>query len=141
MVHFKGGVHLEPGRRMRLLLAEKDPIRRGLISSALASNHEIVSVKDSRGAVGAIAEAHEYGEPFDLVLLNIELSGDSNNEVLRLLRAFEEPRSAIGHPSPKVLFLGSQVGSMVPGGRPFDVMALRDQVEKAAAEVEAQKGQ
>jgi CheY-like chemotaxis protein len=126
---------------MRLLLAEKDPITRGLISSALANDHEIISVKDSQGAVGAIAEAHEYGEPFDLVLLNIELSGDSNNEVLRLLRAFEEPRAAVGHKRPKVLFLGSHVGSMVPGGRPFDVEALREQVEKAASDVEPQKGQ
>ena len=112
---------------MRLLVAEQDPIARSLITSALAPKFEVISVADGAKAAGAITDAHEYGEPFDVVVLNMELSCQANSELIKLLRSLEEPRAAVGAKSSKVIFLSTPT---VPSYTSVDIPRLLEDIQR-----------
>ena len=94
---------------MRLLVADGDPITRSLITAAFSSKFTICEAGDSAAAVRTITEAHEDGDPFNLVMLNMELSTCGEVDVLRFLKMLEEPRTiAGGQPSRVILITNSQ---------------------------------
>jgi len=95
---------------MRLLVADGDPITRSLISAAFSSKFTISEAHDGAGAVRSITDAHEYGEPFTLVMLNMALSQFGDVDVLRFLKILEEPRTAVGGSPSKVILLTSSHG-------------------------------
>ena len=68
---------------MRLLLTEDNPLNQELFTDILQGDgHEVVLAPD-----GASALKHARSEPFDLVLLDIQLPDIGGDELCRRLRA------------------------------------------------------
>ena len=115
---------------MRLLVAEQDPVARSLISSALSSEYEVTSVADGSRAAGAITDAHEYGEPFDVVVLSMALSVQGDNDLLKLIKSFEEPRVAVGGKSSKIVFLAPRTTGTNARHGSFDIPSLIEEINR-----------
>lgn len=67
---------------MRILLVEDDPKNVELFQAALEDEHEVVVERD-----GVAGQQRALAEPFDLILLDIQLPKRSGIEVCRSLRA------------------------------------------------------
>ena len=66
---------------MRLLLVEDDPLASSVLMQRLWADHHVDWVSD-----GATAEARALAEPYDAILLDLGLPGDSGFDVCRRLR-------------------------------------------------------
>ena len=93
---------------MRVLIAESDPIARGRISSALNGRCHMREAASGDQTLRYISEAHDYGEPFDLILLNMELATAQDIDILKFIKTLEEPRTMIGARSSKIILLSKQ---------------------------------
>jgi CheY-like chemotaxis protein len=67
---------------MRILLVEDDPKNVELFAAALEDEHEVVVERD-----GVAGQERALAEPFDLILLDIQLPKRSGIDVCRSLRA------------------------------------------------------
>lgn len=115
---------------MRLLVAEQDPVARSLISSALSNDYDVTSVGCGAKAAGAITDAHEYGEPFDVVVLSMALSSQSGNDLLKLIKSFEEPRVVVGGKSSKIFFLPPRATGLEAPNGSFDIPSLIEEINR-----------
>ncbi len=80
-----GGV--EPGRRLRILLAEDNLINRKVVVKMLAKHgHEVVCVEDGRAAVNACRRSR-----FDLVLMDLQMPEMDGLAATAEIRAWEAP--------------------------------------------------
>jgi signal transduction histidine kinase/CheY-like chemotaxis protein len=74
-----------PARRFRVLLAEDNAVNQKLAVSLLAKQgHEVVVARDGREALAALEQ-----EPFDLVLMDLEMPGMDGLEATGHIRARE----------------------------------------------------
>jgi len=78
-----------PNMRMHILLAEDNPINRRLMAGLLTrEGHQVVAVENGRLALGAIA-----AQPFDLVLMDMQMPELDGLSAIRAIRALGPPLS------------------------------------------------
>jgi len=126
---------------MRILIADTDPVTRSLLSSALGDRYDVSEARNGGQAVRFITEAHEYGEPFDVVLLDMELSDNADRDIVKFLKALEEPRSLVGAKSSRVILVAGGKGTpqwqpnrvQIEGRDGVDVAAILREVERVAS--------
>lgn len=83
-----------PRRKLRLLLAEDNVINREIITSAVRQQgHEVMATVDGAAAYEAFT-----AEPFDAVLMDIQMPGTDGLTATALIRAFEAARGATPTP-------------------------------------------
>lgn len=74
-------------RKSRILLAEDHPVNRLLATEMLERCHQHVSAtSDGDETVEAVLAAHARGEPFDLVLMDIQMPGCDGYTATRIIR-------------------------------------------------------
>ena len=116
--------------RTRLLLADDNhDLRRALAIRLRRSDIEVVDVDDGRRALEEAERARDDGRPFDLILLDLRMTGMDGPEAARQLRArgFRLPllaltASEVSDPAEEGLFDGRMV-------KPIDWEVLRQTIQ------------
>lgn len=103
---------------MRILLAEDNPINRRLMAGLLTrEGHDVVAVEDGRKALSAIAT-----QPFDLVLMDMQMPELDGLEATRAVRALDPPAanvpilaiSADSAPERRRIYFDAGIDSFLP---------------------------
>jgi PAS domain S-box-containing protein len=103
---------------MRILLAEDNPINRRLMAGLLTrEGHDVVAVEDGRKALSAIAT-----QPFDLVLMDMQMPVLDGLEATRAVRALDPPAanvpilaiSADSAPERRRIYFDAGIDSFLP---------------------------
>jgi two-component system sensor histidine kinase/response regulator len=82
------GVVPRPGRSLRVLLAEDNPVNRKLVTTLLRKRgHKVKTVENGRQAIAAIHE--QTARPFDVVLMDLQMPEMGGLEATEALRAEE----------------------------------------------------
>lgn len=121
---------------MRILIADRNPITRSILSSALGQHYSVAEAENGGQAVRYISDAHEYGEPFDVVVLDMELSAGADHDIVRFLKEMEEPRVLVGGRSSRVVLVsggGSNADNERFGHKkdvPIDVTSVLNEIER-----------
>lgn len=125
-----GGVQALPG--YRVLVVDDDPLLRTIAGSLLKAMGCVPSVVEGdEGATAEIDRAAAACEPFDVLLVDLQLAGASGLDTCRRLRA-------AGIAAPMVIMSGDDLESLlgrepaVDGilRKPFTVTQLRDCIER-----------
>ena len=131
-----GGATVRDARSLRILLADDVEINRQIAEELLArAGHRVTSVEDGRAAVAAVQR-----EPFDLVLMDVEMPVMNGLEAAQAIRAWEGasagrlPILAVtGHDTPadreRIRSAGMD-GQLV---KPFDSEALYREIAAVCA--------
>lgn len=77
---------------MKILIVEDDPASRRLMLAYLDPLGRCTEAADGHEALAAFTWAHDLGEPFDLICLDIMMPSMTGHEVLKTIRHFEEER-------------------------------------------------
>jgi PAS domain S-box-containing protein len=79
-----------PVRRLRVLVAEDNPVNRKLVTTLLRKRgHTVKAVENGREAVAAAAS--KTGEPFEVVLMDLQMPEMGGLEAARVIREQEGP--------------------------------------------------
>jgi len=81
---------------IKCLIVEDDPIGRNLISRIMQDYTSVDVAVDGNEAVALFTSAFEEGEGYGLVLLDIMMPGKSGQDVLKIIREFEEKNGILG---------------------------------------------
>ncbi len=74
---------------MRCLLIETDRTSREALEKVLSEHGDCDTVADGRTAIHMFKKAYDDGAPYEVVLLNVELSPMNGYEMLREIRSVE----------------------------------------------------
>lgn len=131
-----------PGGPMQILLAEDNPINRRLMAGLLTrEGHQVVAVEDGRKALGAIS-----AQPFDLVLMDMQMPELDGIEATRAIRALDPPASntpilaisAASTPERRRVYFEAGIDSFLPkpivSGQLLDMIAKMRKSKRAPAE-------
>ncbi len=95
---------------------------------------EVVPVTDAKEAISRFKEAHEQGEPFDLVLFDMTLPGDMDGaDVLREIRKIDPQIKAIvssGYSQEELKERAGESGFDAAVPKPYSINVLRETVER-----------
>jgi len=117
---------------MQILLAEDNPINRRLMAGLLSrEGHHVVAVDDGRKALGAIA-----AQPFDLILMDMQMPELDGLAATRAIRALDAPAcntpilaiSADSLPERRRIYFEAGVDSFLP--KPIVSGQLLDMIGK-----------
>jgi signal transduction histidine kinase/DNA-binding response OmpR family regulator len=129
-----------PTGPMQILLAEDNPINRRLMAGLLnREGHHVVAVEDGRKALGAIA-----AQPFDLVLMDMQMPELDGLAATRAIRALDAPAcntpilaiSADSAPERRRVYFEAGVDSFLP--KPIVSGQLLDMIGKMRRSKRAQ---
>ena len=82
-----------PRRRLRVLVAEDNPVNQKLVATLLSKRgHEVSTVENGREALAAIDDRNR--ERFDVVLMDVQMPEMGGLEATRAIRAAEDPTAA-----------------------------------------------
>ena len=88
---------------MRILIVDDEPISRLALHELVRELGEVEQIGTGDEAIVAAVLAMDQGQPFRLILLDIELPGKDGHEVLRQIRAEEAKRGCTGRRSCTVI--------------------------------------
>ncbi len=95
---------------------------------------EVIPVTDAQEAISRFKEAHEQGEPFDLVLFDMTLPGDMDGaDVLREIRKIDPQIKAIvssGYSQEELKERAGDSGFDAAVPKPYSINVLRETVER-----------
>ncbi|WP_226946835.1 PAS domain-containing hybrid sensor histidine kinase/response regulator [Rhizorhabdus phycosphaerae] len=125
---------------MRILLAEDNPINRRLMAGLLTrEGHDVLAVEDGRKALSAIAT-----QPFDLVLMDMQMPELDGLEATRAIRALDPPSanvpilaiSADSAPERRRIYFDAGIDSFLPkpivSGQLLEMIGTMRRVRPAA---------
>lgn len=90
---------------MKILIAEDDQVSQKLVLRALSAIGECTVVYNGQEAVDLVKSAHENGEPFDLICLDIMMPNMDGQTALKEIRKHEEAQGVYGLEGAKVIML------------------------------------
>jgi CheY-like chemotaxis protein len=93
---------------MRILVAIADPLTREFIVSTIPIGYVLEEACDGDETIEHIMLASERLNPFDLLVLDLELAKLDGLHVLSLLRGLEEPRRLANRTRTKVLIVSGR---------------------------------
>ncbi|KKC27558.1 PAS domain-containing hybrid sensor histidine kinase/response regulator [Sphingomonas sp. SRS2] len=136
-----------PTGPMRILLAEDNPINRRLMAGLLTrEGHQVIAVEDGRKALGAIAI-----EPFDLVLMDMQMPELDGISATRSIRALDPPAcdtpilaiSADSQPERRRIYFEAGIDSFlakpIVSGQLLDMIATMRRTKRAPADTGGDK--
>ncbi|TVR46379.1 MAG: response regulator [Planctomycetota bacterium] len=82
------------GRRLRILVADDDPIFRKRGLTILRSVAEVSQAEDGKQAIFAVDQAYARGRPFDVVITDIYMPGVDGLAAVRAIRSMEQARGS-----------------------------------------------
>ncbi len=95
---------------------------------------EVIPVTDAQEAISRFKEAHEKGQPFDLVLFDMTLPGDMDGaDVLREIRKIDPQIKAIvssGYSQEELKERAGESGFDAAVPKPYSINVLRETVER-----------
>jgi CheY-like chemotaxis protein len=78
------------GKALAVLVAEDNEINALLVQTLLTKlGHRVALVRTAQAAVEAWGAANAAGSPYDLLLMDVQMPGDSGIEAARRIRAAE----------------------------------------------------
>jgi two-component system chemotaxis response regulator CheY len=77
-------------RNLRMLIVEDDYLAQQILKAGVAEYGKAETANDGNQATGDIERAYEEGRPFDLVFMDIKLSGLNGLEALGRIRDYEK---------------------------------------------------
>ncbi len=125
---------------MKCLIVEDDFISGKLLETYLADHAECFVACDGPEAVEAVVDALDFGQPFDLICLDVMMPGMSGHEVLTEVRRIEAERGIGGLDGVKVIMTtalddsGNIMGSFREGCEAYVVKPVCK--DKLLAEIE-----
>lgn len=75
---------------MRILIVDDEPVSREKALAILSSYGDCRTASTGEEALAAFLQAHDQGQPFDYITLDIELPDISGIQVLRGIRKYED---------------------------------------------------
>ncbi|WP_268801369.1 PAS domain-containing hybrid sensor histidine kinase/response regulator [Sphingomonas sp. Root710] len=127
---------------LNILLAEDNPINRRLMAGLLTrEGHQVVAVEDGRKALGAIA-----AQPFDLVLMDMQMPELDGISATRAIRALDPPAcdtpilaiSADSQPDRRRIYFEAGIDSFlakpIVSGQLLDMIAKMRRTRRAATD-------
>ncbi len=125
---------------MKCLIVEDDFISGKLLETYLTDHAECFVACDGPEAVEAVVDALDFGQPFDLICLDVMMPGMSGHEVLTEVRRIEAERGIGGLDGVKVIMTtalddsGNIMGSFREGCEAYVVKPVCK--DKLLAEIE-----
>ena len=131
----------EIGGPLRILMAEDNPINRRLMAALLTrQGHQVVAVEDGRRALGAVST-----QPFDIILMDMQMPELDGISATRAIRALDPPASdtpilAISGdagPERRRLYFEAGIDSFLPkpvvSAQLLDMIAKTGRIQRATA--------
>jgi DNA-binding response OmpR family regulator len=75
---------------MKILVADDDEVLTSLIEGCLSAQHDVSSVYDGNDVITAFIDGHRLKDPFDIILLDINLPHMSGDKILQRIRKHEK---------------------------------------------------
>jgi signal transduction histidine kinase/CheY-like chemotaxis protein len=131
-----------PAEPMQILLAEDNPINRRLMAGLLSrEGHQVVAVEDGRKALSAVS-----AQPFDLVLMDMQMPELDGISATRAIRSLDPPASntpilaisADSAPDRRRIYFEAGIDSFLPkpivSGQLLDMIGKMRRSKRAPAE-------
>ncbi|MFZ4615934.1 MAG: response regulator [Rectinemataceae bacterium] len=90
-------------RDLRMLIVEDDYLAQQILKAGVAEYGTAETVNDGNQATGDIERAYEEGRPYDLVFMDIKLSGLNGLEALGRIRDYEKSSGVPDRDACKIL--------------------------------------
>ena len=96
---------------MYSLLVEDNLSDQKLMETFLKEHGQVEVVSDGKKGVEAFEQAHQHGQPYDVIFLDIKMPGLNGQEVLNIIRAKEKSLGIGGKKSVKVVMVTALDGA------------------------------
>ena len=126
---------------MKILIVDDEPVTRMLLQKTVQRLGKYEAVNDGRAAINAFKRAWQNWAPFDLITLDIAMTGMNGIEVLSKIREMENEKNVTKENRVKILMLTivsdkDTIVNCIEAGcddyivKPFDRKTLIEKIEK-----------